>query len=203
MKLLFMRHAHAVSQLETDIVVGCAFEKPLSQEGQAQAHRIAQALPPLGIGRIYASTCLRTIQTAQAMGAALGLPVVESAHLIERSHGAFEGRPKSDVYTPSVIKTIHADQFRWTPPGGETLEQVLERLYTFLGGLEEGPPCLIVTHLMVLWALFHGCTGCHHSILPALRVENGALVEVDMTAPPTTTIPTPGLRLIRWNHSIR
>ena len=196
LKLYFMRHAHSVSQLDKSIVVGRAFHQPLSDLGNKQAKQLGDATTSLGITRIYSSTCVRAMETAEGVAQSIGIPVVLSETLIERSQGDFEGRRKDQVYTPDVVEQIHGDQLRWRPPGGESLEEVKSRLERFLKELncmvEPGAVCLIVTHLMVLWALFSACTRCHHAIIPQLHVDNGALVEVEMG-------PDGDLRLMRWN----
>lgn len=199
MRLLFLRHAHALSQVDSTIVAGRAAVQPLTEEGLSQARAVGAALRGWGIKRIYASPLLRAQQTAQAISNALDIPFVNSHMLIERSHGSFEGRPKAEVYTPEVIRDIHADQLRWKPEGGESLEEVQVRLREFLSEFEgqgdDESPCLIITHLMVLWALFHLCTECHHAILPKLKVDNVGLVEI--------AIPSPdALRLVRWNQRV-
>ena len=197
MKLFFMRHAHSLSQVDRTIVVGRDPEKPLSDTGREQAAIAANTVRLLGIKRIYSSTCVRAIQTAEAVFSTLGIRVEPDELLNERSHGDLEGQKKDVVYTPELIKEIHADQLRWRPPNGETLEEVQNRLLNFLRTLEnseEESPTLIITHLMVLWALFHACTQCHHSILPKLHVDNTGLVEVDMDS-------ADKLHLVRWNQA--
>ena len=105
-------------------------------------------------------------------------------------------KPKEEVYTPETIKAIHADQFRWAPPGGETLEDVAQRLTAFLQQLiaiEKDSCYLCVSHLMLLWSVFYLSTRCDHKILPHLKVENCGLVEINFDTPDKFT-------LIRWNH---
>lgn len=204
MKFFFMRHAHSVSQLDKTVVVGRATAAPLSDIGKEQAQKAARALEGRPIGAIYTSTCVRAAQTAATVGERLGVPVEPSEYLIERSHGDFEGRKKDEVYTDEVLSVIHADQFRWIPPGGEALADVLRRLATFLRSVDRtrGERVLVVTHLMVMWSLFYGCTRCHHGLLPRLHVDNTALVEVDCVEDPLPGIPLDRLRLVSWNKPV-
>ncbi len=194
--LYFMRHAHSVSQEDRSIVIGRAASRPLSAEGRRQAESAAKSAHLLGATRVYASTCVRALQTASFMGRAFQMPVIVDELLIERSHGELDGRKKTEAYTPELVAEIHADQLHWRPAGGESLADVEERIKRFLSKIAVSPPegpCLIVTHLMVLWALFHLCTQCSHAILPFLHVDNAGLVEVEMHS-------LDSLRLIRWNR---
>ena len=197
MRLLFLRHAEASYQADPSIVVGRADAAPLTETGQAQAARAAEAARGWGLTAIHASTLRRALDTAGPMGAAVGLPVIVNELLVERSQGDFEGLKKDDVYTPERIKVIHADQWRWRPPNGESLEDAAGRLERFLDTLPADPAArvLVVTHLMVLWAMFRMATGCDHAILPHLRVDNAAVVEIDRS-------DTGGLKLLRWNAPV-
>ncbi len=67
---------------------------PLSERGQAQARAVAQRLARRGgIGAIVSSDLPRAWLTAEAVAAALALPVQSSALLQERNFGDLRGRP--------------------------------------------------------------------------------------------------------------
>lgn len=180
------------------MVSGRAHDLPLSDLGRTQAAMLGERLASFGIDAVYSSTCLRALETARPIAARLGLRVHESPLLVERSHGDLEGRLKVEVYTPEVVREIHADQLRWKPPGGESLEEAGGRVDQFFAELARDAPssvCLAVTHQMLLWSLFHRCTRCDAAILPGLKLDNGAIVEIELggdTAP----------RLVRWNWPI-
>lgn len=196
MRHYLARHGHAVSQLRKDIVVGRSAAAPLDEKGKGQAEMLCSYMARAPVARIFASPLVRTRQTAEILARGLRLDVEECGELIERSQGDFEGKAKDLVYTPELIKVIHADQLAWSPPGGESLTDVAGRLGSFFETrlAKEASPCLVVTHLMVLWALFHMCTRCHHSLLPHLKVDNCALVEIELD-------PGRPPMLIRWNVS--
>lgn len=190
----FVRHGESLSQADRTVVVGRAAEQPLTETGRRQAQALAVALSPYPLEAIYASTCLRALETAEPIAQAKGLALGPTDLLVERSHGVLEGRKKDEAYTPELVQLIHADQLRWRPEGGESLEDVAERLQRFLDGVPERCGVVFaVTHLMVLWALFWLCTGCQHAFLPHLRVDNAGLVEIERYGDGT-------LRLIRWNQ---
>lgn len=192
----FVRHAESFSQADKTLIVGRAAAQPLTEKGRGQAQAAAAFLAPFPFATLYASTCLRALETAQPIAQSKGLALEPTDLLAERSHGVLEGRKKDEVYTPGLVKQIHADQYRWRPEGGESLEDVAGRIEAFFALAEDAPgPILAVTHLMVLWALFYLCTQCEHRLLPHLRVENAAMVEILREEDAT-------LRLIRWNQRI-
>lgn len=195
MRILFIRHAQSVSQLQKDIVVGRSPEYPLTEKGIRQSNEVAIQLKKHTISHLYSSPCIRAYKTAEIISHHINVPVITNELLIERSHGDFEKRKKSDVYTDSVVKLIHMDQFRWSPPNGESLEDVANRITDFIHDIECGHgngTFLFVTHLMVLWSVFYLCTKCHHSILPHLKTDNCSLVEINFEMPDR-------FNLIRWN----
>ena len=196
-RILFIRHGHSLSQNEKELVTGRCPEFPLSDKGRKQAEEMSKGLQKNSIHKVYTSPCKRTIETAEFIAKFLNTSYTVEDTLTERSQGDFEMRPKSEVYTSETIRLIHADQFRWAPPGGESLEDVSNRLRTFLQRLEkldEHKYYLCVTHLMLLWSVFYVATGCNHKILPQLEVENCAQVEIFFDAPET-------IKLLRCNQS--
>ena len=196
-RILFIRHGHSLSQMQRRVVTGRCPEFPLSDKGCEQAKLAASRMKDYTISQMFSSPCKRTIETSELISKQIGISFSAEDALTERSHGDFEMQPKAEVYTPDTIKAIHADQYRWAPPGGETLEDVAHRVTTFLRTLPaiEGDSCyLCVTHLMLLWSVFYLSTRCDHKILPHLKVDNCGLVEIDFDNPDNFS-------LLRWNHS--
>ncbi len=65
----------------------------LTQAGDEQANSIAQTLANGGIQEIYASTMVRSLETATPLAQSLGLPIEQLAGLNEIDAGIFEGAP--------------------------------------------------------------------------------------------------------------
>jgi broad specificity phosphatase PhoE len=49
--------------------------------------------------------------------------------LVEIDQGAWAGRLRREVYTPAVLEAIGADNYRFHAPGGESQENVEQRVY--------------------------------------------------------------------------
>src|SRR5262245_55843343 len=64
---------------------------PLSMQGEAEAHAAGPHLKGLGINAICTSPLQRARNTAQIVGRALGLPVVDVPGLEEMDVGPYEG----------------------------------------------------------------------------------------------------------------
>ncbi len=86
----FIRHGEAgdMSVINT-LVPG----PDLTQVGDEQAQAVAQTLGNDGIQEIYASTMVRSLETAAPLAGSLGLPIEQLAGLNEIDAGIFEGAP--------------------------------------------------------------------------------------------------------------
>ncbi len=124
---------------------------PLSAEGQLEAGRLARRLAPENFTAIYCSDLTRASQTAQAMAPPRGKEIVMTPDLRELNFGLCEGltfQQISERYPEGV--TIwrgreHAKPF----PGGESLQQLAERISRFLQKLPQADmdeKTLIVSH---------------------------------------------------------
>ena len=82
MAVLLVRHAEAGDRHRWE---GPDEERPLSEEGRAQAEGLTVALAGYEVGRILSSPYLRCTQTVEPLGRARGLPVEPSDDLAEGS----------------------------------------------------------------------------------------------------------------------
>ena len=71
-------------------------DRPLNDYGRRQARELADRLSDDAIAAIYASDLSRAKETAEIVGARLGLPVVVDADLRERNWGSWEGLTPSE-----------------------------------------------------------------------------------------------------------
>ena len=71
-------------------------DRPLNDFGRRQAEALAERLAGDGIDAIYASDLSRARETAEIVGARLGLPVVLEPGLRERNWGTWEGLTGSE-----------------------------------------------------------------------------------------------------------
>jgi probable phosphoglycerate mutase len=148
-RLLLVRHAESLSNA-AERLQGSG-DDPLTSRGEEQAHQLGAWLQADGarIQALFSSPLQRAQQTADIIGAALGLPVQVRPGLREIGIGTLEGTDmatwratiKSGTYTPCQ--------------GGESPYDFVERALGTLHGLlaaNEGRTILIVTHGAVISA---------------------------------------------------
>ena len=104
-------------------------DPPLDDLGRAQAGLLGTIPALAGAARVVCSPLLRARQTA----AALGRPVAVDERWIELDYGDWEGRPFASV-TAEEWARWQAD-VRWSPPGGESIAAVGERVRAALADL--------------------------------------------------------------------
>ena len=115
----------------------------LTPAGRAQARRRAESLAELpGVEGIISSDLARARETADIIGAVLGLPVGQDPGLREQQLGALEGSWFAD--TQDVIDSLwrHPDRH---PPGGESISEMYVRVHRTLGAYA-GRELILVTH---------------------------------------------------------
>src|SRR6185312_10960435 len=97
-------------------------DAPLTDTGVRQAVAAAKRLASAGIDAIVASPLQRTVRTAEEVAAVTGVPVLTD-------EGAWEGLTFAEVRErwPSELTTWLADP-SVAPPGGESFDQVSERV---------------------------------------------------------------------------
>ena len=115
-------------------------DSPLSQTGREQARSAADALCGEPIVRIVASPLSRARHTAEAVAAALRLPVTLDPNLMEVHLGDHEGGPHGD-WLAAFWREDH------DPPNGETFATFRARVWSAMAdAVARGPGTLIVAH---------------------------------------------------------
>jgi broad specificity phosphatase PhoE len=145
--------AHTQSQHHVDGLVGGWYDTPLTGLGQAQAKKVAARVLALAGGRpveIFSSDLKRARQTADAIAAQLGGPIVEMPDLRERSMGIAGGKP--DAWLQEHVEHAGRDGDRLDHRdgigGAETKREFLTRLYRAMDAIVTRPCAtqIVVTH---------------------------------------------------------
>jgi len=106
---------------------------PLNAEGKEQAKRIATRLSTINpsIEAVWSSDLSRARQTAEAIAAPLRLPVRTTPLLREIMLGEWEGLNAEEIEARGdgeLLRRYRLSPHGQRPPGGETLDQVWERM---------------------------------------------------------------------------
>jgi broad specificity phosphatase PhoE len=107
---------------------------PLNETGRQQAYSVAAQLAGGAFDALFSSDLHRALETATAIGAASGLPVVADARLREIGQGEWEGLLVEDIRQRYAAEWAQGKGNAGTvrPPGGESVEEVASRVYSAL-----------------------------------------------------------------------
>jgi probable phosphoglycerate mutase len=124
-------------------------DPPLNDAGREQAHELAETLAGQGIDAIYTSDLQRARETAEILAARFGSEVVALRELREIDVGDWQGLtwPEIEERHPDGAARWHRDGHGWD--GGETYDQLRERIVAALRGIAERHPgrrVLVVGH---------------------------------------------------------
>jgi probable phosphoglycerate mutase len=125
---------------------------PLSGTGEAQALALGARLKDLPIDKAVASPLSRARRTAElALGTRAGMLALEPG-LIEIAHGAWEGKLAAEIAEEDGprLKAWRQAPDTVQMPGGESLQQVLDRAWpafmTACAGVDGDGTLLLVAH---------------------------------------------------------
>jgi len=145
MTLVLVRHGETALNAARTLQ---PFDTPLSARGLAQAAAVARRLAPMGLAGIVCSDQPRALQTAEALGAATGLPLQTTPLLQERNFGDLRGRPYDTLgFDPLAMEAA--------PPGGESIPDFAARIAAAFAHVVRlraalGGPLAVVSHGLVI-----------------------------------------------------
>jgi broad specificity phosphatase PhoE len=149
--VLMARHGQTDDNLDPIRFQGFR-DTPLNDTGRAQAHELAEkiAAAPDRIASLWSSDLSRARETAQIVGARIGLEPRLDPRLREANRGEWEG------YRFIDIKRADPDRFaawmragpEWRFPGGESLQEQQDRVLAALTDIHAASelPALAVCH---------------------------------------------------------
>ena len=149
MTILLARHGETDDNIEPIRIQGRR-DTPLNDTGRAQAAELAERVAGEGIASLWSSQLSRARETAEIVGARLGLEPVIDERLAEGDRGELEGRYWRDVARedPELYAAWRraGEAFRF--PGGESLREQMDRTLAALADVRAaGPlPALVVAH---------------------------------------------------------
>ncbi|MDR1387930.1 MAG: histidine phosphatase family protein [Propionibacteriaceae bacterium] len=194
MRLILARHGRTASNTGHLIDTGLP-GADLDQVGRRQALALRDRLGRRPIQAVYASSLVRSQQTAEPLAQALGLPVLVLDGLREISAGQWDqvavgasGQP--NPYTTMLLAWLNGDRTA-TVPGGETVERFLARFEAALATVAAAGPdlALVVSHASALAVWCSSRLAGFAELSPAAWFGHVGHIEVAGAAPD-------GLRLV-------
>ena len=142
---------HGATQLSAEDRFAGATDVDLSDEGRAQASRLAERLRDDRVVAVYCSPLRRTRDTAALVAIPHGLEPIENAGLREIDHGHWEGLTRSEVETRYHDEYVRweEDPFTFAPQGGECGLDVMARALPVIRRIVEahrGQNVVVVSH---------------------------------------------------------
>jgi 2,3-bisphosphoglycerate-dependent phosphoglycerate mutase len=179
-RLIFVRHGQSEGNRERRF--GGHGPTPLTELGRAQASATGRALASSGADFLYASDLARAVETAELIGAELGLSPVRSSALRERSVGELTGLTFEEAQQryPDAYAAMMRREADACPPGGETYAQCRSRAVDFveeLAARHAGARIVIVSHHLTLYQLITHVFG-----LDGTSVRGRLIVQIDNCA---------------------
>lgn len=155
---------HGATTLTAEDRFAGSTDVPLSDEGRAQAGRLAERLREVPVAAVYASPLGRTIETANILAAPHGLEVSPRDGLREISHGHWEQLTRKEVEERYHDEAAAWDQdpYTFAPVGGESGLAVTARALPDLMEIvrrHEGCPVIVVSHKATIRLLLSSLLG--------------------------------------------
>lgn len=150
----------------------------LNEQGRQQMARIGRVLAGHPLHWIAASPLQRTVESAEIIAQPWGLEVAHDERFAEWGFGAWEGLWIEDIQAryPSEWQLWREDPVHLRLPGGETLEQVADRMEAgCLAWMDRGGTGAIVSHEDPLLALLCRLIGMPFQNLRAFDIGTGSL----------------------------
>lgn len=197
MRLLMIRHG------ETDWNVTLRYQGhggvPLNEQGRAQARKVGARLARYGVSALYTSDIIRAAETAEIVGAAIGVAPRPMRELREIDVGQWEGLTPEELYRrfPDHMRAFEQDPARTVRLGGESYAQLQERTLVALNAIHQAHPgdevVAAVSHGGTIRALLCHIIGLDLANFGRLWLDNGSLTELRHGAH--------GWRLVRLNDA--
>ena len=162
---------------------------PLSARGRVQARWLARQLRNEAIAIIYTSDLARARETAETIAGqrARAVPVKVSAAWREMDFGAWEGLTYAAIAEQFKDQLgFFTDPEQCSPPGGESLAQMLQRIQAQLAAItcSSGEPpegdVVVVSHGGPLRILLCSVLGMPFARQWQLRLDPGSLSAIDL-----------------------
>lgn len=196
-RVLAVRHGETAWNVDTRIQG--QLDIPLNETGRWQARRLAAAVAEEGVHAIYSSDLLRAHQTAQAIGAATGLPVQSDVALRERGFGAFEGHTYQEIEArwPEAAQRWRRREPDFRPgEHGESLTVFYERcvgVAARLAAAHPGQTIVLVAHGGVMDCLYRAASRVDLQAARSWQLGNASINRL---------LHTPdGFTLVGWSDS--
>jgi probable phosphomutase (TIGR03848 family) len=182
-RLVLVRHA--VTPQTGPLLSGRTPGIDLSDTGREQAGAVGERLASLPVAVVYASPMERTTQTAEAIAARHGLPVLPLPGVLEADYGEWTGGTIAELAKTDLWKTVQRVPSRARFPGGESLAEMQSRMVGALEtvvGEHSGELVVVVSHADPIKAAIAHYTGMHLDLFQRIVVAPASVTVFELGA---------------------
>jgi phosphoserine phosphatase len=157
---------------------------PLTEAGREQCAAVARALASTAVAAVYASPLDRARSSAEVIAKPHGLPVRIVPAFSEMSFGSWEGLTRDEVQAryPEAWGQWRLAPQSFAPAGGETVQQVAERVSAGLAAFQEAhqeQTIVLVSHGVVARVIVLGALGLGLDRLWTLDAAPAGITEIE------------------------
>jgi len=166
----------------------------LNAAGRRQLRGLARAMRKLPIAAIYSSPLDRARETAEILAADVGIVIGLEPGLEELNYGEWTGRTLESLAGDPVWQQFNRERGATRIPGGETMDEVVERAAGAVAGMvarHSGALVAAVTHGDVIRALLAHWAGMPLDRMLRLEVGPGSVSAVRFS-------PDPQIVTVNW-----
>ncbi|MFH0768349.1 MAG: histidine phosphatase family protein [Chloroflexota bacterium] len=181
-RLLLVRHG--ITEFNSTRRFAGYSDCEMSAAGSEQVEKLRDRLVNEKIDAIYSSDLRRALSTAQLISNGRSKNIVACSELRECNYGKAEGLTFGEIQSsyPDVAESITNFNLRLKFPGGESLQEFIERTSRFLDRLNKHDPSetiLIVSHNGPLRVLVWHLLGISQEHWWQIRIDNASLTVVE------------------------
>lgn len=127
MRLYIIRHGQTDWNIEKKIQG--RQDIPLNERGRYQADCLSKAMKNRPVTAVFSSPQIRAMETAEAVAASSGAPVIPVKNLMEINYGSWEGKTEEELLKEdrTLYEAWWSHPAETAPPEGESISQVNER----------------------------------------------------------------------------
>jgi len=181
-RLIVIRHAETTWNREKRMQG--VTDTPLSDVGRVQAQALGRRLAGHPFSALYSSNLSRAHDTARAIAEHSGRELVLDARLQERRFGIFEGLLAAEIMArhPEEYARFASRDPDYEVPGGESASGFSRRCLGCLAeiaGRHRGEEIVVVTHGLVLDALYRAAHALDHGVQRPVPLINASVNRFD------------------------
>ena len=187
-RLIVVRHGETPANREFRYIG--KGDHPLTERGQMQAERLAEALSVLPLAAVYSSPLQRAYHTAEPIAVRHNLAVRVLDALSENNFGEWEGLSRAEVLARSEQDAQHLRTWEQdttiAPPGGESFAEVRDRVVAaveLLVGEHPDQTVALVSHVGVIKVLLCVALGAPLDSLFHMFLDPATINVIDWRSP--------------------